>query len=97
MMVCDRFAYSGLMLAARITLPHFSVSSAMSMSEAGIQRTALLNQIYKVRGLASGPCMRKRGHRTGIRVHVNRRSCIHAGLRHHLTDVENSKVRGAPR
>ena len=27
----ERTAYSALMLAARITLPHFSVSSAMSL------------------------------------------------------------------
>ena len=36
----ERTAYSALMLAARITLPHFSVSSAMSLPKSVAEPTS---------------------------------------------------------
>jgi hypothetical protein len=50
----DDQAYSGLMLAARITLPHFSVSSAMNLpNSAGVI------------GVGSTPKARRRAFKSG--------------------------------
>jgi len=47
----DRMGYSGLMLAARITLPHFSVSSAMSLPKSAGEPASVLPPDSAIRAL----------------------------------------------
>ena len=47
-------AYSGLMLAARMTLPHFSVSSAMSLPKSAGESASTIPSMSASRALILG-------------------------------------------
>src|SRR5450631_1519316 len=50
----DEGAHSGLMLAARITLPHFSVSAAMSFLKSAGERTSVVEPRSAIRAFTLG-------------------------------------------